>query len=53
MPRTKDQLPDDWQPPKPRQLGWKGLTDAQIKAEARLPTRELNVVQARAATAPN
>jgi len=32
---------DDWQPPKPRRLGWKGLTNAEIKAEAQLTTNEL------------
>lgn len=25
---------EDWQPPKPRALGWKGLNDAEIKEEA-------------------
>lgn len=36
----------EWQPPKPRNLGWKGLSHAQVKeqaqmtsAEARLPRR--------------
>ena len=24
----------EWQPPKPRWLGWKGLTDAQLKEQA-------------------
>lgn len=24
----------EWQPPRPRKLGWKGLTDAQLKLEA-------------------
>lgn len=23
----------EWQPPKPRRLGWMGLSDAEIKAE--------------------
>ena len=26
----------DWQPPKPRRLGWKGLTEAEIKTEGQL-----------------
>ena len=31
---------DEWQPPKPRRLGWKGLTDAEIKEQAQLTTNE-------------
>ena len=31
----------DWQPPKPRHLGWKGLSDAELKVEAQLTTPEL------------
>lgn len=30
----------DWQPPKPCRLGWKGLTDVQIKEQARFTTTE-------------
>ena len=30
----------EWQPPKPRRLGWKGLTDAQIKEQAQLTATE-------------
>ncbi|NBV21163.1 MAG: antitoxin [Proteobacteria bacterium] len=30
----------EWAPPKPRRLGWKGLTDEQIKEEAQLTTTE-------------
>ncbi len=30
----------EWQPPKPRRLGWTGLTDSEIKAEAQLTTTE-------------
>lgn len=30
-----------WQPPKPRRLGWKGLTDAQIKEQAQLTGAEV------------
>lgn len=30
----------NWQPPKPRRLGWKGLSDAQIKEEAQLTPTE-------------
>ncbi|MHB1306895.1 MAG: hypothetical protein ACYDC1_03370 [Limisphaerales bacterium] len=31
----------EWQLPKPRRLGWKGLTDAEIKAQAQLTAAEL------------
>ena len=31
----------EWQPPKPRRLGWKGLSDAELKVEAQLTTAEL------------
>ncbi len=31
----------DWQPPKPRRLGWKGLSDAEIKVEAQMSNSEL------------
>jgi hypothetical protein len=30
----------DWHPPKPRHLGWKRLTEDQLKAQARLSTAE-------------
>ncbi len=30
----------EWQPPKPRRLGWKGLTDAEIKEQAQLTATE-------------
>lgn len=30
----------EWQPPKPRRLGWKGLDDAQLKAQAQLTSAE-------------
>ena len=30
----------EWEPPKPRRLGWRGLTDAQIKAQAQLTSTE-------------
>jgi len=33
--------PASWQPPKPRKLGWRGLSDAQIKAEAQLTGNEI------------
>lgn len=32
----------DWQPPKPRRLGWKGLSDAELKAQAQLTATELS-----------
>jgi hypothetical protein len=30
----------DWQPPKPQRLGWKGLSDAEIKEQAQLTATE-------------
>ena len=30
----------DWQPPKPRRLGWKGLNDTEVKAQAQLTATE-------------
>ena len=39
---------DDWQPPKPRNLGWKGLSHADIKAQAQLtPSEERQTVKRR------
>jgi hypothetical protein len=32
----------EWQPPKPRRLGWKGLSDAELKVQAQLTTTELS-----------
>ena len=32
---------DDWQPPTPLRLGWKGLSDDQIKAQAQATTTEV------------
>ena len=37
----------DWQPPKPRRLGWKGLTDAQLKEQAQLTTTEVTATRRR------
>ena len=37
----------DWQPPKPRRLGWKGLSDAQIKEQAQLTATESAVTRQR------
>lgn len=34
---------EDWQPPKPRRLGWNGLSDAELKAEAQLTSPELTL----------
>ena len=36
---------DDWQPPKPRKLGWKDLTDAEIKTEAQMTLTEQNLTR--------
>ena len=37
----------EWQPPKPRRLGWKGLTDAKIKEQAQLTTTEATATRRR------
>lgn len=37
----------EWQPPKPRRLGWKGLTDAQIKEQAQLTSTETTATRSR------
>ena len=31
---------DEWQPPNPRRLGWRGLSDAEIKEQAQLTATE-------------
>jgi len=33
----------EWQPPKPRDLGWKGLSHEEIKAEAQLGNSEIRL----------
>jgi hypothetical protein len=35
----------NWQPPQPRRLGWKGLSDADIKWQAQLPAAEAAVTR--------
>ena len=37
----------DWQPPKPRRLGWKGLSDAEIKEQARMTGSEIFLTRSR------
>ena len=34
---------EEWQPPTPRRLGWKGLTDAQLKEQAQVSAVELSL----------
>lgn len=34
-----------WEPPKPRNLGWKGLSHAEIKAEAQLTNTEIRLTR--------
>lgn len=34
---------EDWQPPKPRRLGWKGLDDADLKVQAQHTANEIAV----------
>lgn len=36
---------DDWQPPKPRNLGWKGLSHAEIKEQAQMTTSEARLTR--------
>jgi hypothetical protein len=35
----------EWQPPKPRDLGWKGLSHTEIKAEAQLTSAEIGLTR--------
>jgi hypothetical protein len=35
----------EWQPPKPRNLGWKGLSHAEIKAQAQLTSAEARLTR--------
>lgn len=35
----------EWKPPAPRRLGWKGLTEAQLKAQAQLSSAELSLAR--------
>lgn len=37
----------EWQPPKPRRLGWKGLSDAEIKEQAQLTATEVSLAHRR------
>ena len=37
----------EWQAPKPRRLGWKGLTDTQIKEQAQLTSIEATATRSR------
>jgi hypothetical protein len=37
----------EWHPPKPRRLGWKGLTDEEIKAEAQVRPVEGTLIRRR------
>ena len=39
----------EWQIPKPRNLGWKGLSHAEIKAEAQLTNTEIRLTRRRKA----
>jgi len=32
---------NDWQPPAPQSLGWNGLSDAELKEQARLGSAEI------------
>jgi hypothetical protein len=37
----------EWQPPKPRKLGWMDLSDADLKREAQLTNAELALTRSR------
>ncbi len=39
---TTEGLVPNWQPPQPRHLGWKGLSDEELKEEAQRSTAEEN-----------
>lgn len=36
---------NDWQPPTPRNLGWKGLSHAEIKVEAQMTSSEISLTR--------
>ena len=36
---------EEWHPPQPRRLGWKGLSDARLKAEAQLANTEVQLTR--------
>jgi hypothetical protein len=38
---------DEWLPPKPRRLGWKGLDDAAIKAQAQATSSQIASARSR------
>lgn len=40
---TPEEGQGEWQPPKPRRLGWKGFSDAELKAEAQRTGSELTL----------
>jgi len=35
----------DWRPPKPRNLGWKGLSHAEIKEQAQMTSAEARLTR--------
>ena len=37
----------EWQPPKPRKLGWKGLSEADLKLEAQMTSAESVLIRRR------
>ena len=37
----------EWQPPKPRKLGWRGLTEEELKIEAQMTNTELALTRGR------
>ena len=45
---TQAETGSDWHPPKPRRLGWRGLSDAEIKRQARVTSTEISLARRRA-----
>jgi len=37
---TPGETQKEWEPPNPRRLGWKGLSDTELKAEAQMTNSE-------------
>ena len=37
----------EWRPPKPRRLGWRGLSEAEIKLQAQPTSAELSAMRVR------
>lgn len=42
---TDKEANQEWSPPKPRDLGWKGLSHEEIKAESQLTNTEIRLTR--------